>query len=418
MGMLADSFAPDNEGIELPKELQESVLGQMQDVVNLKGLWPPSDKVRGHLETLVDTIVHVEQKTGIKFSRDIVLMGGQSGHFAVDGNHNVQIDFSITSEHSPLSKDAVEAILFHEAGHIKNRDHEHQANIGQHAGTINFIASLAEFYKDEPDKFAHIVREEFGSPKNFRLTLKRVMDAADTALSGVETHPEYSKMTDLRMLDLLTQKSDISSAMLAVPPPTAEEMGDIIKLHAAFGMKSKKHHDFLRKYTGAMEMPFDESFLSMMSGNCENSPAITEQEKRTLDSIQRNIFIPSQTRHDALMNLLGSYSRAAEFRADDIAVINATHPELYSESLRSIVLHAQHAASTLPPKMQELQQTQQKIFESHPDIASRVDRSERLLKRINTASHMCGEVDIDAAIAAVNKEIINGRQKPPSKTIP
>lgn len=407
MGVIFGGAGTDNDGaFDLPDELHGSLFGQMQDALNLKGHWPPSKEASEHLETLVDTIEHVEQKTGVKFSRNVVLMGGQNGHFAVDGNHNVQVDFSIASNQSPLSKDEIEAILFHEAGHIKNQDLEHQMGVGSWAGNLQFIASLSEFYKDEPDKFAHIIRDEFGGVAEFRAALDKVIAATNTALSGLESHHEYSTITDQRMLDLLTQKSDISPIMLGVSTPDADAMGDIIKLSMAFSMKSKKHQELMRKGAKAMGTPLDESYFSMLGAtNYESSPAITTDEEKALDSINSEILLPSQKRYDSLIHFLGTYSRAAEYRADDVAVINATHPDVYPKSLDNIMLHAQNGATQASPEMLELQQMQPKVFVSHPDIPFRVDRANRLIRRIQTAERMCGVVDTDTAVLAVNKEL-------------
>ena len=72
-------------------EKNESLLGRLKHTISLKGCWPPSPKEIKRLEELVDIIEHVEKKSGVEFSRDVILVGGNKGHFMVNLNHNIQM---------------------------------------------------------------------------------------------------------------------------------------------------------------------------------------------------------------------------------------------------------------------------------------------------------------------------------------
>lgn len=243
------------------------------------------------------------------------------------------------------------------------------------------------------------------------------MDSFGSALKDIESHPGYSEITDQKMLDLLTKKDNISSTMMTIKGPNKDVYANIEKLLLAFVVKSKKHQDIAKKNMEIIGVNPSEHFLSLF-GTQEEALPITPQDKKGLDAIDHDILKPSQKRLDALANLLGSYSRASEYRADDFAVINATHPEIYPKTLNNVMTHVTDVQSQFLTEMKGLEPADKPLFVSHPSIDLRADRAERLIKRIKSAKEMCGEVNVDAAIIAVNKEMSANQKNAASTDFP
>lgn len=404
LGPLATIITGEAVDSEIPDEMIGTGFEEVHNASVLKGQWPPSASDAQNLAKFTEMLSRVEEKTGAQFSRDVMLVSGESGHIGVDGNKGLQIEYSVVTGKTPLTLDDIEGILCHEAGHVINRDLEHQGAIGTWTGLMQQISMLAAFYQEEPDKFSHLVNEHFGSVTSFEAKLQKIIEHADIALAPIEKHSDFYAITDLAMLQALTNNNEMSDALLSLE---SADMNEGLELTMAFHMKSNKQKALMQKaqeIMGAMQGIDIGGFMGMQEKE-PNYASISSTDKQALDRIHDEFLIPVKERTGKLIKFAESYSQAAEFRADDIAVINAPQPKQYAASLPKLLTHI--AEQEVPPALLELQKMQQQTFTSHPDMNIRVARANALNKRLDAQREMLGEsgMDIHAAIVAVNKEM-------------
>lgn len=353
-----------------------SDLGEQFTSTSMINHWPPSPELEQRLRILLSRMDRVTADSGVQFGTNITLANGQMGVLGVH-DEGVAVDLSMLPGAGLLSADQFEHILHHEAAHIKYGDTKLHQRVGGNLAIANYLFErLPAFYAEDKERFLALVIRDFGSVEKFKEVMHRCSEQARQSLDLWRQHSNNLAGDEISILNDMYGPQRTAEIIRSMPEVTPEQLvTSTLELSMTFEQQFPSTFKQMAENAERMGMKLPDMYSAAPQINTSANKA---EDRVALDTLMQKDVLPYRDVASNLRNYTGAYVRAAEYRADDHAVLHSRNPQGYVDSLSMLgdMMDAARGDESggVPTDA------------SHPAIPDRIQRSAALLTEANRSN--------------------------------